>query len=257
MPHTPVDPPVEVEGVPPDCHTEASHFHASLAHLYRAEMNRMTVWRQRLDTTSNWAIILTFGMSTFVLGTSNVPHYVMLLGLAIVSICLLIEARRYQRLHHSKWRLALFDHNYFANMLWPPARLPEPTWRRQLAFDLRRPHFTMTWLMATRLRLRRNYLMLVYFITAVWLTKVFIHPDSPPSVAEFYARLGFGGLFPSWFVASTATVFILVASALGLLTPSEEELERWTWERKAVRPEVQSVEALASEESRKTEPGER
>ena len=254
---TPPDQIPETEGVLSDCHTEAAYFHASLAHLYRAEMNRMTVWRQRLDTTSNWAIILTFGMSTFVLGTENVPHYVMLLGLAIVSICLLIEARRYQRLHHSKWRLALFDHNYFANMLWPPARLPEPTWRRQLAFDLRRPHFTLTWLMATRLRLRRNYLMLVYFITAVWLTKVFIHPDSPPTALEFYERLGFGGLFPSWFVASTATIFILVASALGLLTPSEEELESWTWDRKTVRPEVQSLEALAREESDKVEADEK
>lgn len=219
-----------------------------MAHLYRAEMSRMTVWRQRLDTTSNWAIILTFGMSTFVLGTSDVPHYVMLLGLAIISICLLIEARRYQRLHHSKWRLALFDHNYFANMLWPPARLLEPSWRRQLAFDLRRPHFTMTWFMATRLRLRRNYLLLVYFITAVWLTKVFIHPDSPPTLSEFYARLAVGELFPSLFVASTATAFIVAASAMGLLTPSEEALDRWTWERKAVSPEPQPMETLMRED---------
>lgn len=237
---------------PPDCHQEEPQFHTAMAHLYRGEMNRMTVWRQRLDTTSNWAIILTFGMSTFVLGSLTVPHYVMLLGLAIVSICLLIEARRYQRLHHSKWRLALFDHNYFANILWPPAHLPEPAWRRQLAFDLRRPHFTMTWLMATRLRLRRNYLLLVYFITAVWLTKVFIHPSGAHSLREFYERFALGDLFPAWFVASTATVFILVSSGLGLLTPSEESLEEWTWERNAVRPEPQSDEVLAGEDAGET-----
>jgi uncharacterized membrane protein len=204
----------------------------------------MTVWRQRLDTTSNWAIIMTFGMSTFVLGATGVPHYVMLLGLAIVTICLLIEARRYQRLHHSKWRLSLFDHNYYANMLWPPAEAPEPEWRRQLAFDLRRPHFTVSWVVAARLRLRRNYLMLVYFITAVWLTKVFIHPASPEHLSEFYARLALGELFPSWFVAATAFGFIVTTSSLGLLTPSEEALERWTADRKAVRPEPQSLDAL-------------
>ena len=248
------EPPHDVTSA--DCRSEEPHFHTAMAHLYRAEMNRMTVWRQRLDTTSNWAIILTFGMSTFVLGTEGVPHYVMLLGLAIVSICLLIEGRRYQRLHHSKWRLALFDHNYFANILWSPAKMPEPAWRRQLAFDLRRPHFTMGWFMATRLRLRRNYLLLVYFITAVWLTKVFIHPDSPPVAAEFYARLALGDLFPSWFVASTASVFIVVATALGLLTPSEEALDRWTWERRAVRPEPVPAESLVDEETRKTQPPE-
>ena len=227
-----------------DCRQEPPYFHTAIAHLYRAEMSRMTVWRQRLDTTSNWAIILTFGMSTFVLGSITTPHYVMLLGLAIVSICLLIEARRYQRLHHSKWRLSLFDHNYFANMLWPPVKLPEPEWRRQLAYDLRRPHFTMSWVLATRLRLRRNYLMLVYFITAVWLTKVFIHPTSPAHLSEFYERLTVGGLFPSWFVAITAFSFTVVASLLGLLTPSEEALEHWTGDRKAVRPEPQSLDAL-------------
>ncbi len=240
--------------VPSDCHKEDPVFHTAMAHLYRAEMSRMTVWRQRLDTTSNWAIILTFGMSTFVLGSTTVPHYVMLLGLAIVSICLVIEARRYQRLHHSKWRLALFDHNYYANMLWPSVRLAEPAWRRQLAFDLRRPHFTMTWVMATRLRLRRNYLLLMYFITAVWLTKVFIHPSSPSTLGEFYGRLAMGGLFPSWFVALTATVFVLVASGMGLLTPSEEALDRWTWERQAVRPEPATEEALAAEDATKTFP---
>ncbi len=248
-------PPIDEQPiVPSDCHNEGPVFHTAMAHLYRAEMSRMTVWRQRLDTTSNWAIILTFGMSTFVLGTTNVPHYVMLLGLAIVSICLLIEARRYQRLHHSKWRLALFDHNYYANMLWPRARMVEPAWRRQLAFDLRRPHFTMTWVMATRLRLRRNYLLLVYFITAVWLTKVFIHPMGPTSVGEYYERLAMGALFPSWFVASTATVFVLIASAMGLLTPSEESLDKWTLERQAVRPDPTSEEDLASEEAERTPP---
>jgi uncharacterized membrane protein len=210
----------------------------------------MTVWRQRLDTTSNWAIILIFSTSTLVLGGVSIPHFVMLLGLAIVSICLLIEARRYQRLQHSRWRLALFDHNYFAPMLWPQARVPEPYWRRQLACDLRRPHFTISWFMASRLRLRRNYLMLLYFCTGVWLTKVIIHPQSPRNFGEFYARLAVGDLFPSWFVASTACGFIAVASVLALLSPSDESLDHWTRERVALRPDVQSSGALTSEEER-------
>ena len=31
----------------------------AIAHLYRAEVYRSTVWRQRLDQTTNWAVIST------------------------------------------------------------------------------------------------------------------------------------------------------------------------------------------------------
>ena len=31
----------------------------ALAHFYRGEMYRSTVWRTRLDTTTNWAIVTT------------------------------------------------------------------------------------------------------------------------------------------------------------------------------------------------------
>jgi uncharacterized membrane protein len=31
----------------------------ALAHLYRGELYRSTVWRTRLDTTTNWAVLTT------------------------------------------------------------------------------------------------------------------------------------------------------------------------------------------------------
>ena len=48
--------------------TEPSGFHSAIAHLRRGEMQRMTVWRQRLDVTGNWAILLTVALTTFTLG---------------------------------------------------------------------------------------------------------------------------------------------------------------------------------------------
>lgn len=187
----------------------------------------MTVWRQRLDTTTHWAIILTTGLTTFVLGASQMPHYIMLLGLAFNSIFMLIEGRRYQHLHHSKWRINLLEHNYFAAQL-GASRPVEGSWRAQLAADMQKPHFTISHSLGVRLRLRRNYLMLFYFTTAVWLTKVFVHPDSPASVLEFYRRLAVGDLFPSWFVVVTASVFVLGVTALTAVTPSEEALDDWS-----------------------------
>jgi uncharacterized membrane protein len=211
---------------------DPGQFHMATVHLYRGEMQRMVVWRSRLDQTTHWALLLTAGITTFALGAVLVPHFIMLLGLAINTLCMIIEGRRYQHLHHSKWRINLLEHNFFASCLCPLDPLLEPTWRQQLSSDLGRPHFTIGHVMAIRLRLRRNYLMLFYFITAVWLTKLFIHPTSVSSVAELYQRLAVGTLLPSWFVAASAALFIGAVTVMAVLTPSEERLERWTKEER-------------------------
>jgi uncharacterized membrane protein len=198
-----------------------SAFHTAMAHLYRAEVHRMTVWRQRLDTTSNWAILLTTGLTTFTLGSPAVPHYTLLLGLALNSICMLLEARRYQHLNHSEWRLRQLERGYFASLVAPGE--PAPGWRASLAADLREPRGTIGTFTALRRRLRRNYVLLFYFITAVWLTKLFIHGLD---AGRFYERLAVGKVVPSWFVAASATIFILSVTAFAFATEGGEAVER-------------------------------
>ena len=100
----------------------------------------------------------------------------------------------------------------------------------QLARDLQNPHFTVTLSMGTRLRLRRNYLLLLFFVTVVWLAKVFIHPSSPRSLSEFYQRLAVEGFLPAWFVALTAAAFVVVVALLAARTPSEASIERRSFE---------------------------
>jgi uncharacterized membrane protein len=200
----------------------SSAFHTAMAHLYRGEIHRMTVWRTRLDTTSNWAILLTTGLTTFTLGSPSVPHYTLLLGLALNSICMLLEGRRYQHLHHSEWRLRVLERGYFAS--WFDADAPASGWGEQLAGDLRAPRGTIRLLAAVRQRLRRNYALLFYFITAVWLTKLFIHRGDRPTT--FYERLAVGDLIPSWFVAGSASLFIVLVTALSAATSSREPIER-------------------------------
>ncbi len=78
---------------------------------------------------------------------------------------------------------------------------------------------------AVRLRLRRNYALLFYFITAVWLTKLFIHRGED-AATSFYERLAVGDLIPSWFVAGSASLFVLVITALSAATACREPIER-------------------------------
>jgi len=202
-------------------------FATAFAHLYRAEMHRMTAWRQRLDVTSNWAILLTMGITTFTLGTHTVPHFVLLLGLAIVAISILMEARRYRHLHHSEWRLHLMDRGFYAPLLRHESPAANERWRELLAADLEQPRLLISLFCAARVRLRRNYLPLTYFTTAVWITKLYVHPVSPSSVAEFYERLAVGSFIPPWFVAGSAAIFIIGSTVLALTCPTIEELERW------------------------------
>ncbi len=204
---------------------DCANLATNMAHLYRAEMQRMTVWRQRLDTTTQWAIILTTALTTFVLGSVAAPHFIMLLGLTLNAIFMVIEARRYQHLHHSKRRLALLERDYFAPQLADCECNQD--WAARLAADLRHPHITISLFEATMLRLRRNYLMLAYFITAVWLTKLFIHPVSPVSLRDYYERFAVGDMLPPWFVVPTALIFVTASTVMALRTCSEEVLERW------------------------------
>lgn len=205
-----------------------SSYHTAVIHFYRGEMTRMMVWRRRLDTTTHWAIILSTALTTFTLGSDSVPHYVMLLAVGFDMLFMALEGRRYRHLHHSKWRLNILEHNYFAPLFSNGGPVPEPDWRSQLEVDLRHRHFTLTLWMASRLRFRMNYLMITGFVGAVWTAKLFIHPVRPVSFADFWSRLAIPGLMPSWLVAAAATVFVFGAVIVVALTPSEEELEAWS-----------------------------
>jgi len=199
----------------------------AMVHLYRGEMDRMTVWRQRLDVTSNWTILLVVALITFTLGAPEVPHFTLLLGLALIALSVLIEGRRYRFLHHSAWRLYLIEQGYFAGLLDPAGEPRIADWRQRLSDDLRRPRLLVSWLLGTRVRLRRNYLMIFYFVTAAWIAKLFIHPARPHSAGEFFERLAVGDMLPPWFVAICAVVFVGGATLLAVTCPAAEKIEKW------------------------------
>src|SRR6202035_1915636 len=64
----------------------------AIAHLYRAEIYRSTVWRTRLDSTTNWAVVTTgIALSATFSSAEASPLSMVLVGL-IVTVFLLFEA---------------------------------------------------------------------------------------------------------------------------------------------------------------------
>ena len=68
----------------------------ALAHLYRAEVYRSTIWRQRLDMTTNWAVVSTgIAFSVSFANEEASPLPIVLVGL-LSAMFLILEARRYR-----------------------------------------------------------------------------------------------------------------------------------------------------------------
>lgn len=69
---------------------------SAAAHLYRGEIHRMKFWRERLDQTSYWAIVIMSAILTWTFSSRNNPHYILLLGMAALTAFLVMEAKRYR-----------------------------------------------------------------------------------------------------------------------------------------------------------------
>lgn len=146
-------------------------FATLMGHLYRGEMDRTTLWRDRLDKTANWAVILTASLLTFAFSSEDRPHEVLLLGVVIILVFLGIESRRYRFYDVSRARIRLMEEGLFAPALDGRPDL-ERDWRAELARDLRRPSLKIPWTEALRRRLRRVYLPLLAILGLAWLVRV-------------------------------------------------------------------------------------
>ncbi|EAU43673.1 DUF2270 domain-containing protein, partial [Salipiger bermudensis] len=68
----------------------------ALAHLYRSEVYRCSVWRTRLDTTTNWAVV-TLGVALSISYASPDASPLPLVLIGILNLFFLtLEARRYR-----------------------------------------------------------------------------------------------------------------------------------------------------------------
>lgn len=174
-------------------HLSKSEFNTAMVHLFRAEVARANVWRQRLDTTTNWAVISTGAVLSFSFAEQSAHHSAVILSTLLVTLFLFIEARRYRYYEVWSTRVRLLEADFFAKMLVEPFR-PSDEWAQKLADTLAHPRFTISYWEALGRRYRRNYMWIYMLLAISWVLKVALVPDSIQSIDQFFDRASIGAL---------------------------------------------------------------
>lgn len=195
---------------------KTSDFNTAMVHFYRAEIQRSNVWRQRLDTTTNWAIITTGAVLSFALSSPDHHHGVIIINFALIALFLFIEARRDRYYELWAYRTRLMEQNFFAAMLVPPHE-PAPDWAENLAESLRNPRFPISMWEALGRRFRRNYSWIFLTLAASWILKNITQPTALTTWDEFVAR-GAIGPISGEMVVGVMGVFMLFLFGMGFVT---------------------------------------
>lgn len=179
---------------------------SAMVHFYRGEMYRSQVWRTRLDTTTNWAVVTTAAVISFTFGDPNHPHVLLLLSNLIITVFLFHEARRFRYFDVYRSRVRMLEENFYLPMLTRTLVSPDKEWGKWVAEDLDRPSFKTSLFEAIGFRLSRNFVWMYLILMIAWLMKLFIHPTQATSVAEIFSRMAVGPL-PPWMVLLVFAVF--------------------------------------------------
>ena len=194
-----------------------SEFNTAMIHFYRGEVQRSNTWRNRLDTTTNWAVLTAGATLSFVFSSTNNPHFVIPINSILVMIFLLMEARRYRYYEIWSSRVRIIETGYFAHLLMPDSRPADESWAEHLAADLTTPHFTITEWEAVGRRLRRNYLWIFVLLALSWNLKVYLHPLPARDFNVFIDRATVG-IVPGWIVFVLGIVFNAVVFGFAIGT---------------------------------------
>jgi uncharacterized membrane protein len=199
-------------------------FNTAMIHFYRGEVQRSNTWRNRLDTTTNWAVITAGATLSFVFSSPTNPHFVIPINSILVAIFLLMEARRYRYYEIWSSRVRVIETGYFANILMPENRPADESWAEHLAADLTTPHFTITEWEAVGRRLRRNYLWIFALLALSWNLKVYLSPLPARDFNVFIERAQVG-IVPGWIVFVIGIIFnaaVRLREATGEVLPKHE-----------------------------------
>lgn len=224
-------------GLPPDLvwsyrgyKLKSSEFTTAMVHFFRAEIQRANVWRQRLDATTNWAVISTGAALTYAFSQGTGHHGVIILTTLLITLFLYIEARRYRYYELWSYRVRLMETDFFAAMLVPPFH-PDPDWAESLAESLLHPDFPISMLEAFGRRMRRNYMWIFIILGMAWVARIGLFPSPVFSVEHFLIRASFGPIPGEVMLAVglgfNGLLFLVGLLTVGLHSASGEVLPRY------------------------------
>lgn len=183
-----------------------SEYLSVMVHFYRAEVHRSTLWRTRLDATTNWAALTTAGMLSWAFADPTHNHVMLLLSSLIVFVYLVIEARRYRRFEVYWARVRMLEENFISPVVSRRLTSPMNTWRDDVCSDLNEPTYKSTMVQAMGFRLRRNFAFIFAVILGAWIAKLGLHEDPATSLSELWSRMAVG-VIPPWAIAGGGLVF--------------------------------------------------
>jgi uncharacterized membrane protein len=199
-----------VAPAPPTNAARASNTLNALIHLYRGELGRMTAYRARLDTSTNWAITTSALVTSFSLGSAERSHAAFLFLMFLDYFFLHLEAKRFQAFEASRYLLQLMERAFYPEVLGEDV---DPRWTDRLIKVLRGPGLKVSYRGALGWRLRRNYLWIYFAILLAWLSKL---DAAGLANLSFVSRAGVGSV-PGWLVclgvAALYTWLVYVAAS--------------------------------------------
>jgi uncharacterized membrane protein len=197
----------------------------ALAHLYRGEVYRSTVWRTRLDSSTNWAVVTTgIALSATYSNAQASPLPMVLVGL-LVTVFLLFEARRYRYFNVWRARARLLETDFYAPMLVGEGARRGLRWAELLAKDYRSPEYHISYPRAIGRRLRRTYGWIFVIQAIAYYGKLAIHPAPLASLGEIWERAAIGPI-PGGVVVAAGIVFHSSWLVFALVTQRMEAISR-------------------------------
>ncbi|WP_044008309.1 DUF2270 domain-containing protein [Leisingera methylohalidivorans] len=181
----------------------------ALAHLYRGEIYRSTVWRTRLDTTTNWSVVtLGVALSISFSSPNASPLPLILVGVLIIFF-LMLEARRYRYFNVFRARARWMETHFYTPMLIEGDLHLEKHWQDVLAADYLRPEYHVGVMTAIGRRIRRNYFWILLIQSMAYGGKLAVHPAGVQSWQQVLDRADIGP-FPGELVLGTGIFYVLL-----------------------------------------------
>jgi uncharacterized membrane protein len=172
----------------------------------------MVAYRQRLDTTTNWAITSSALVTTFSVGNPLIPHAAFVFLMFVNLFFLLVEARRFQAYEAARYRVLLLEHYFYPEVL---GQAVAREWRRALIEALQTPfsYPSVAMMGALGWRLRRNYLWIYLAVLVTWVAKIQI---TGGATTDLIADAHLGPV-PGALVWPLVIIFYLGLIAVGVL----------------------------------------